>query len=112
VSEKGMWAWHVHHEILVEHLEYPMDDRVWYIKHHKPVNEREVRLKLLKIVEDQEKVGLILEHFINSTFYQDRDLSEFFTDPDLLALHAKECPNCPWNGETIFPKFPKKEVVS
>jgi len=23
--------------------------------------------------------------------------------PSVLALHAKECPNCPWNGETIFP---------
>jgi len=21
----------------------------------------------------------------------------------VLDLHAKECPNCPWNGETIFP---------
>jgi len=21
----------------------------------------------------------------------------------VLALHAEECPNCPWNGETIFP---------
>ncbi len=24
--------------------------------------------------------------------------------PAIIALHEKECPNCPWNGETIFPK--------
>ncbi len=23
---------------------------------------------------------------------------------DVEILHKKECPNCPWNGETIFPK--------
>lgn len=24
--------------------------------------------------------------------------------PELVALHAQECPDCPWNGRTIFPK--------
>lgn len=24
--------------------------------------------------------------------------------PEILKLHAKECPNCPWDGETIFPE--------
>jgi len=24
--------------------------------------------------------------------------------PELLALHAQECKDCPWDGETIFPK--------
>ncbi len=23
--------------------------------------------------------------------------------PSVLKLHAKECPNCPWDGRTIFP---------
>ena len=23
--------------------------------------------------------------------------------PSVLALHAKECPDCPWDGKTIFP---------
>ena len=26
--------------------------------------------------------------------------------PDILKLHAKECPNCPWDGHTIFPARP------
>jgi len=24
--------------------------------------------------------------------------------PELLALHAELCPDCPWDGETIFPQ--------
>jgi len=24
--------------------------------------------------------------------------------PSVLKLHAKECPNCPWDGFTIFPE--------
>jgi len=24
--------------------------------------------------------------------------------PQVEALHAKECPDCPWNGKTIFPE--------
>ena len=24
--------------------------------------------------------------------------------PAIMALHDKECPNCPWDGETIFPE--------
>ena len=24
--------------------------------------------------------------------------------PEIEALHAKECPNCPWDGSSIFPK--------
>ncbi len=24
-------------------------------------------------------------------------------EPELLALHAIECPSCPWDGQTIFP---------
>jgi len=31
------------------------------------------------------------------------ELAKAYAAPSVLALHAKECPNCPWNGETIFP---------
>jgi len=31
------------------------------------------------------------------------ELDRARASPSVLALHAKECPNCPWNGETIFP---------
>ena len=27
--------------------------------------------------------------------------------PEIEALHRQECPDCPWNGETIFPREEK-----
>ena len=27
--------------------------------------------------------------------------------PEIEALHAQECPDCPWDGETIFPRGAK-----
>ena len=31
------------------------------------------------------------------------ELDKALRHPSVLALHAKECPDCPWDGETIFP---------
>ena len=31
--------------------------------------------------------------------------SAMTSDPVVLALHARECPDCPWNGHTIFPNL-------
>ena len=31
----------------------------------------------------------------------------FLQLPDLAALHEQECPNCPWDGKTIFPTAKK-----
>ena len=43
------------------------------------------------------------------------NMKNFKTRPDmkaLEALHKKECPNCPWDGKTIFPQpKPKKPTT-
>jgi len=31
-----------------------------------------------------------------------RRITERSTRPDVMALHDKECPNCPWNGKSIL----------
>ncbi len=74
--------WHVHHEELYEQLTEPIRNRINYIKKDKPKNEIELRLKLLKPVLGE--------------LPKDRKGWE--------KLHKEECPNCPWNGTTIFPK--------
>jgi hypothetical protein len=43
--------WHIHHDILVELLTEPLENRVKYIKENKPKNEVGLRLKLLKPVK-------------------------------------------------------------
>ena len=76
--------WHIHHDQLVENLTEPLKNRIKFIKEKKPEDERKLRLKLLKKVECKpENYPTTLEGW--------------------GELHKKECPNCPWNGETIFP---------
>lgn len=73
--------WHVHHEILVENLIEPLKNRISYIKRNKPEKEVKLRLKLLKKVKAKNLP---------------------ITKDEWEKLHKKECPNCPWDGSTIF----------
>src|SRR3990172_2550455 len=43
-------AWHVHHDILVERLTEPLENRIAYIKQRKPADEQELRLRFLQPV--------------------------------------------------------------
>ena len=47
--QKRIFAWHVHHDALVEELTEPLQNRIDYIKLHKPAHEIPTRLKLIKI---------------------------------------------------------------
>lgn len=107
------WAWHVHHNMLFERLTAPIEDRVAYIRKFKPKEEIEIRLRLLHLVKDQEVL----------TKYDDAVRYAWHTEVDswgmeqweayeikmahlreaVKRLHALECPDCTWNGETIFP---------
>ena len=80
-SDATDFWWHVHHEVLVEHLTEPVRARINYIKNNKPKDEIDLRLQLLKPV-----LGKIPN-----------------TEKGWERLHKKECKNCPWNGQTIFP---------
>jgi hypothetical protein len=39
-------SWHCHHEVLCEWDIYPRENRIAYIKSHKPAHEQELRLRL------------------------------------------------------------------
>jgi hypothetical protein len=85
-----IYYWHVHHGKLVERLYEPVRFRIDYIRACKPTDQVDTRLRLLKPVQDQSRIALL------------------FNWPTARArleeLHAAECPDCPWNGKTIFPK--------
>jgi len=53
----GLYAWHVHHERLVEVLTEPIQARIEYIRRQKPESEVATRLRLLRLVGDQEAVA-------------------------------------------------------
>ena len=118
------FAFHVHHDKLVEWCT-DFEERVSYIKSQKPRSERVLRLRLLKIIpEDRLPTRLLTaqialdkaraELAYNKTKkvaynraydVYDRALAKHM--PDLITLHAELCPNCPWDGETIFKKKAK-----
>ena len=170
--KKVIFAWHVHHDVLVEPLTEPIKNRIKYIKEFKPENEIKLRLRLLKVVkgelpkelveagkqycevrrkffeayeEGQKfveikqkyykakweiKKGKLSKEFIKTErqYYEARQKitktekkydearrkfikakEKYYEaykkyESQILSLHAKECPNCPWDGETIFSK--------
>lgn len=176
------WAWHIHHDCLVERVEGSLKPRILFIKRYKPKKERATRLRLLKAVAEPLPTALVdvdaayaaarddadaayaaADAAYNAAYvayaaaYAARDAAynaayaaydaardaadaadvayaaaydaaydaahaahdaaysaAYFaacaaactaqTAPEVLARHAVECPNCPWDGHTIFPQ--------
>ena len=140
------FAWHVHHETLIEPLTEPIENRIAYIKEYKPASQVELRLRLLKPVQGELPAALNKAKAALDKAFTARDKA--FTAyakawaayvkaraalnkakaaldkaraayakawaayvkagaacmPEIEALHAIECPDCPWDGTTIFPK--------
>ena len=80
------YVWHFHHDRLYERLLAPMARRRADIKDCKPPEEQRLRLSLFKLVKAQKRMARTL------------------TDSQVLALHQRECPDCPWSEtrQTIF----------
>ena len=121
----GKLAWHVHHERLCEFLTEPIESRQLYIKEQKPASEHNLRLKLLKIVKGRLPKGLQEAYEKRQESYQKwqktyqkwqeanqkrQEANQKWQKalvaamPAMEKLHKKECPGCPWDGKTIFPK--------
>lgn len=138
------WAWHIHHNVLLEPLTEPIEARQQYIRKYKPHNEQKLRLRLLREVVGQIPAAYIKaqddyikaqDDYIKAQGDYNKargdydkapgdcdkaqdDLTKARDDytkawdayirtwddymPAILALHAVECPNCPWDGYTIF----------
>ena len=130
MSREGLgYAWHIHENIIVERLREPIEMRQEYIRAHKSRWEQALRLRLLHpvqgtlpepVVEAAETLNLAWKVFSKAaevfnprpTYLQawkaydqaegaySLTLKEYKTE--IEALHAIECPNCPWDGTTIF----------
>jgi len=116
-KRKHGFYWHVHHEELMEYC-YDYDERVDYICHRKPAHEVEPRLRLMHPVRGKLPEALIKARAAYDKGWAAYDKAQAAWDkaraawenalrehkPEIEALHAQECPNCPWDGETIFPQ--------
>jgi len=132
------FAWHVHHDVLIEPLVQPIEDRIAYIKEHKPEQERERRLRLLKPVKGQLPQPVVAAAAVfnaqkacdkaweahikartacccdkaRETYEKAQEAydkaweayGKALSDnlPAIKALHEQECPDCPWDGQSIF----------
>ena len=107
------WAWHVHHQRLVERLQGPngLTERQSYIKKEKPYKERARRLRLLKVVENQELLTRLKTSLDGIAYTLPPDVRRGIRGGIIRVidiLHAHECQKCPWDGKTIFPTKVKK----
>ncbi len=122
-----MWVWHYHHDHLLSYLADPaqLDRRRQEILTQKPPVEHALRLRLLQPVrgllpprlaqageayaQAREAYAQAWEAYVQAweAYVQ---AEEAYVQawkacmPALDALHAVECPNCPWDGRTIFPR--------
>ena len=141
---KTKLAWHIYHNILVEPLTEPLKRRIKYIRLHKPKEEIEMRLRLLKLVKgdlpteiieadeaclEADKVwleaykacreageawreaGEAWREIYKACLEADKTWREAYKacleagekNKDLIeTLHREECPDCPWNGNSIL----------
>ena len=121
---KGFY-WHVYHDGLLDWC-WDYEERVAYVKANKPEREQELRLRLLQPVKGQLpkpfiQAGVACEKAwvayrktqIDRVAYDkaravyDEARATYYEalikyQPEIEALHAQECPNCPWNGTTIL----------
>lgn len=113
---KSGWYWHLHHDVLVE-FTHDIDERWDYVVREKSDHELPTRLRLMRPVAGKIPVALdkacaeldkasaewykASAEWAKACAEWDKAHAEHM--PDLLALHAVECPGCPWDGSTIFP---------
>jgi len=116
------FGWHMCHDSLVELLTAPIAGRIDWIIHYKDAHEIPVRLKSLRAVLSklpdryvQACVELAKANGESSKAYAKwlktrvewHSASALFRltyaecQAELEAIHARECPGCPWDGSTL-----------
>ena len=125
-------AFHVHHDILIEHC-HSLEERVEYIKRCKPPAEQPLRLERLKIIPPEKLPNAIkkadaqrrkalaacdkasrvkADAWEKAYIKRKKTLAEWDKAieenmPALIELHKELCPNCPFDGHTIFTRKDK-----
>lgn len=93
------WYWLIHHTILLEPLEDPIETRIAYIRANKPCHEIETRLRWMRPVQHPERIPLV---FVEAAKAYGEARKAY--EDEIASLHAEECPGCPWDGkQLVFP---------
>ena len=106
---KLTYIWHFYHNQLMTAIFHPtpVKKRRITIKAIKPIGERPLRLRLLKVVKGKIPDRITKNQWIA---YHDGRRCDLTNNKAVIALHKKECyKECPWNGNSIFP-YPDKII--
>ena len=97
---------HCHHDVLLE-IVTSFEKRVEYIRANKPASEIPLRLRLFQLIPPERLPAALGETrdegrrlWTEGNRLRDEGIAAHM--PALLALHAALCPDCPWDGKTIF----------
>src|SRR3990167_8529445 len=100
---------HCHHDILFEKLREPIEKRVAHIKEKKSAHEHETRLRVMRVLTDEEMHMMPLEAWKawekarETAWEKARETGEAWEKawdiPGMQAWHKKVCvSDCPWDG--------------
>jgi hypothetical protein len=129
MKQKSGLAFHCHHDRLIEFV-YDYDKRVEVIKRSKSPKEQELRLRLFQMIPLDKLPSKGLEDYIKAevAYNEAREAHnkawqacveaeeacdkarEAYNNKNRSALeklHSELCPDCPWDGETIFTRKDK-----
>jgi hypothetical protein len=119
----GVICWLLHHQTLIEVTTEPMAGRIRFVKESKSSEEIPIRLKWMRPVWGKLPVSVVdagrrlvavqksldknwTPRASNSLRAASMAWSRAVKrcQKSIEKLHALECPGCPWNGETLFPR--------
>src|SRR3990167_237408 len=121
---------HCHHDLLIEYCT-SYDERVDYIKKNKPIHEREIRLRVFKLLSD-EAIAALPKGLVRANAdweKADADRQKAYADRQKAdadwqkadadwpqqardAWHKKWCGCSEWNGkELVFKKLVTKRKI-
>lgn len=119
----GVLCWLIYHGELLGILSEPMSNRVNSICKYKPKEEVPIRLKWMRPVwgELPEDVVAANKRLTKALKARNKDntmrtrsrVDKAHVNWDRVVkrcrksiekLHTKECPGCPWDGKTLFPR--------
>ena len=113
------FAFHVHHDQLMEFC-FDYAERIEYIKNHKPQGEQKLRLRLFRLIPprrlpqaligawevyDKAREARNKAREACDKAWEARDKAREACMPEIIKLHEELCPNCTWDGKTIFVKW-------
>ena len=122
-SKVGDAVWLCHHEVLCEPLRELPENRISYILSSKSRNEQARRLREFrpvrgKLPAEWDKANAELAKARAEWYKANAELSKAGAEwdkayaewakagaefmPQLMALHAEECPDSVWNGQSLF----------